>query len=86
MNLTEMWAALERYQPHADKHGFGAEWLRMTTERTEQAASDAARAAWKARPQYYGAETAANCAADALKWAERTTREINEVIEKEGKE
>lgn len=35
--MNEMWEALERYQPYADKHGFGAEWKRMTTERTKEA-------------------------------------------------
>lgn len=38
MNLEPMWATLEKYQPYAEKRGFGAEWLRMTTERTEKAA------------------------------------------------
>ena len=40
--LTEMWIALERYQPYADKDGHGDTWKRMTTERT-------AEAAWAAR-------------------------------------
>ena len=39
--MTELWTALERYQPYADKHGFGAEWLKMTTERTVEAAEHA---------------------------------------------
>ena len=42
--MNEMWEALERYQPYADKHGFGPQWLKMTTERT----AEAARAAWAA--------------------------------------
>lgn len=41
-DLNQMWAELERYQPYADKHGFGEAWLRMTTERTEDAADAAA--------------------------------------------
>jgi hypothetical protein len=41
-DLTEMWAALERYQPYADKAGHGDSWRRMTTKRT-------ADAAWAAR-------------------------------------
>ena len=46
-DLTEMWAALERYQPYADKDGHGASWKRMTTERTAEAAKSAADAAWE---------------------------------------
>ena len=25
--MNEMWEALERYQPYAEQHGFGAEWV-----------------------------------------------------------
>jgi hypothetical protein len=42
--MKDMWEALERYQHWADERGFGAEWKRMTTERTEEAAA-ACRAA-----------------------------------------
>lgn len=38
MNFDAMWEALEKYQPYAEKHGFGEAWLRMTTERTPEAA------------------------------------------------
>lgn len=50
--MNEMWEALERYQPYAEQHGFGAEWLKMTTERTEEAAWEArARASQQASGQ-----------------------------------
>lgn len=45
-DLTEMWAALERYQPSADAAGHGDSWKRMTTERTKAAAFDAMNAAY----------------------------------------
>ena len=47
-DLTEMWAALESYQPYADKAGHGDTWRRMTTERTADAAKWAAEKAWAA--------------------------------------
>jgi hypothetical protein len=62
--MNEMWEALERYQPFADQHGFGAEWRRMTTERTPGAAKVAAEAAW-ATPGAWEAEAAAYAAARA---------------------
>lgn len=46
--INDMWEELEKYQPYADKHGFGPQWLKMTTERTPDvawAAAEAARAA-----------------------------------------
>jgi hypothetical protein len=66
-DLTEMWAALERYQPYADKAGHGESWKRMTTERT----AEAAWAAWGAAggvadlAQYSNYEDAADAAYDA---------------------
>ena len=45
--MTEMWGALEKYQPYAGRHGFGEVWRRMCEERTE----DAADAAWDAAPE-----------------------------------
>lgn len=39
--MTEMWTALELYQPYAEKYGFGDAWRRMTTERTVEAAEHA---------------------------------------------
>lgn len=60
INLEPMWEALEKYQPYAEKHGFGEEWLRMTTERTKEAAAKAEVAAWRGAP---GAALAAYTAA-----------------------
>ena len=54
-DLTEMWAALERYQPRADKAGHGDTWRVMCRER----ASDAALAAYRAAPKGSAAEAAA---------------------------
>ena len=77
--MNEMWEALERYQPYADKHGFGPQWLKMTTERTAEAARAAwaagvARAAWAAEAAAWAAEEAkAEDAAAAIRY-------INEAI------
>ena len=60
-DLNEMWTELERYQPYADRRGFGDEWLRMTTERTEEAA----RVAWDAA---YSAACYATASAAAAAW------------------
>lgn len=77
-DLNEMWQELERYQPYAEKRGFGAEWLRMCRERTEKAAhvaadaaGDAARAAaWYAAWAAEAAVAAARAARDArAEWA-----------------
>lgn len=66
--VSEMWAALERYQPKADKAGHGELWKRMTTERTARAASAArvaaeAAEAWCAAAAADGASAAARAAA-----------------------
>lgn len=42
--LTEMWAALERLQPIADRNDAGGAWQRMLNERTYTAAIAARRA------------------------------------------
>jgi cell division protein FtsB len=39
--LAEMWAALDEYQPMADRDGHGKSWRRMCRERTVNAAWDA---------------------------------------------
>lgn len=72
-DLDEMWRELERYQPYAEKHGFGDAWKRMTTERTQDAAfaASAAAAAYGAR---HGAEA-----------AQRAIRNIRDAIEQEDK-
>lgn len=86
--MTNMWEALERYQPFAERHGFGAEWRRMTTERTEEAA----RAAWAAgvmRAAAAGvmrAAAAAARAAEAEAWEARAIQHINEAIKREDSE
>jgi hypothetical protein len=55
--LAEMWAALEEYQPMADRDGHGESWAKMCRQRTEgaalaaasaSAAASAADAAWAA--------------------------------------
>ena len=63
-DLNEMWAALEQYQPYADKAGHGESWKRMTTERTSEAAE---AALWYARSVRAGsaAADAANVMWDA---------------------
>lgn len=68
-DLTEMWAALESYQPHADKVGHGESWKRMTTERTAEAAKSAADKAWAAGVDADGATWAAARDAAAAAWA-----------------
>lgn len=62
-DLTDMWAALERYQPYADKAGHGDTWRRMTTERT-------AEATWAARGGTSVALVAAGAAAASILSAE----------------
>ena len=68
--MTNMWEALERYQPYADRHGFGAEWRRMTTERTPEAAWAAARAAAAAAAAEWEARAAIQNINEALKLEE----------------
>jgi DNA-directed RNA polymerase alpha subunit len=46
--MTDIWGALERYQPYADRHGFGDAWRRMCEARTQEAAHWAAEAAREA--------------------------------------
>ena len=43
--LDEMWAALEAYQPQAIAAGHGDSWSKMCSEKTADAADDAAYAA-----------------------------------------
>ena len=84
-DLNEMWQELERYQPFADKRGFGETWKRMTTERTKKAAWAAwAAAASSARA---AAEWAANAASPEwgfpAEWAQRAIGKIRDAIEQE---
>ncbi len=83
-DLTDMWAALEAYQPIADKKGHGKSWKRMTTERTEAAAD----AAWNAAPP--GVARAAVWAASISVstwepgekwWIDRAITKINEAMQ-----
>jgi hypothetical protein len=41
----EMWAALAAYQPYADRRGFGSQWAKMCTEKTQATALNAVSAA-----------------------------------------
>jgi hypothetical protein len=84
--MTDMWTALEKYQPFADKHGFGAAWKRMTTERTEGAAWVAA---WAAEAKAWEAAVAAErvawaAEAEDAEDAAAAIRYINEAIALEG--
>lgn len=69
MNLDQMWEELARYQPYAEKRGFGPEWLRMTTDKTSKAALGAELAA-------SDVETAEELAATAAWWAARAVRSM----------
>lgn len=92
-DLTEMWRELERYQPFAERRGFGEAWLRMTTERTEEAATAAmfASAAWYTEwdPSWdaeWDASTAAEFAAyaaETAEWAQLAVERIRDAIEQE---
>lgn len=77
MNLEPMWEALAEYQQYAEKHGFGAEWLKMTTERTAKTARGAARAALRRRRAvaHLEAAYAADAAAYVESWKARTDAE-----------
>ena len=83
--MNDMWEALEKYQPYAERHGFGPQWRQMTTERTADAAwaaavaaraTDAPEAAWAA---------ARGAAVAAAAWGapDAAIKYINEAIAKE---
>ena len=87
-DLTEMWTALERYQPYADKAGHGDSWRQMTTERTEAAAD----AAWYAAPlgvartAVWAASWAAAISVKSWEsgenwWIDRAITKINEAMQ-----
>ena len=70
--LDWMWGTvLPTIQPLADERGFGTEWKRMTTERTESAARAAVRAANAAADAAWAARAAAYAAAAARAAEER---------------
>ena len=77
--MSEMWEALERYQPFAERHGFGDAWRRMTTERTADAAKGAAEAAW-ATPGAARSAWAARAAAARVAYEATAIERINEAI------
>ena len=74
--MNEMWTALERYQPYAERHGFGAEWRRMTTERTEEAAWRANDAVWFADGFWAAAAIEATVVAGAALAAVKAVRAV----------
>lgn len=90
-DLTKMWRELERYQPYADKRGFGDAWRKMCEHRAGKApwsapwiAVSAARsagraAAWAARD----AAWAAGWAADDAAYAQVAVERIRKAIEQE---
>jgi hypothetical protein len=65
--LTEMWAALESYQPQADADGHGDSWRTMCRERTEGASWAAADAAAAAAPLRVSPRRAAAAATEAVR-------------------
>ena len=89
-DLNKMWAALEQYQPYADKAGHGRSWRRMTKERTSEAASAAwskaaaaahlTRSKARIRAAWYAA-SAAGAAATLTAEAAKTERRITQTIE-----
>ena len=87
-DLTEMWQELARYQPYADKRGFGEAWKRMTTERTARAARVAAWVAAEAAARVaarVAARAAASAAASAAgaAWVQLAIDCIRKAIEQE---
>ena len=85
-DLNEMWAELERYQPYADKRGFGDAWKRMCEERTDYAAYVAAYAASRSnRADRWLAADAAEYAGDmaaevAGEWSQLAIKNIRDAI------
>jgi hypothetical protein len=80
--LEWMWGTvLPSLQPLADKQGFGAQWKKMTTERTAESARAAAEVAYTLAAEV-AAEVAAEAAeadaaeADAAEWATSTAAEV----------
>ena len=71
-DLNEMWAALEAYQPRADKYGHGESWRRMTTDRTISAADSARESAYAS-----DAYEAARAAQEAMWHARYAINKIN---------
>jgi hypothetical protein len=85
-SLDEMWKRLGEHQSRADERGYGYAWRKMCAERTPDAASDAAWAAYAADAAWAeAAEAAAKAAWDAA-WAagavELAIKSINKAEEK----
>lgn len=86
-DLNEMWAALERYQPYADKKGHGESWKRMTQKRTKDAAWTAIVTMWAsptsrlARNAVWAARAALHPAEDSERFAAQAIELINEAME-----
>ncbi len=81
--LTEMWAALEEYQPQADRDGHGDTWRHMcaacTHDSAFDAAEDAAEDAARAAAQD-AAQDAVRVAAWAALWATRAADSARDAI------
>ncbi len=62
--LAEMWAALEEYQPFANRDGHGESWAKMCRERTANAAWDAYHSApsWNKSSGLWSSRAAADAA------------------------
>lgn len=89
-DLTEMWTELERYQPYADRRGFGSMWRQMCEERKENVAwlvhavAMWTENAWVEDAAYAAAYAlAAVTEADAAEWAQIAINNIQKAIEEE---
>ena len=86
-DLNEMWAELERYQPYADKRGFGEAWKQMCQDRTGAAAVMVPWAAGEPVVAAYAATYAAYAAyapeSVENRWAHRAIQHIREAIAQE---
>lgn len=80
--LAEMWAALESYQPMADRDGHGESWRIMCEERTEDAAEIAQDNARVASISSGLTEpwVAAMCARWAVAWREHSEQNTQQAI------
>lgn len=79
--LTQMWDALARYQPYADKDGHGETWQEMCEQRTERATIKAAEWGAVNKACAVTAERAAWDAFYALQYSGRAIKHIEAAIE-----
>lgn len=85
--LNEMWAALDKYRPYADRCGFGAAWYTMCTERTIESAENVEKVTIN-RPEVWCAVNAARGAIvnstchwpAAMEWADLAILDIQDAI------